>query len=1040
MKRILADDMRNVRMIQMRLLLLYAFVLAGSVAFAQTAIRGKVLSNYDSTPVANAVVSILNTTSNTRTAADGTFRLEDVDVQRAILRVWSPGYYEVELALLGRAELEIILVGEGRANYVNVAEGSFSDRNSVVLSNIDFRDGAVDMEQSLIGEMAGLQVLNKSGMASEGGMMNFRGVRSFHGDNMPLMVIDGMPYLPDFANSPIIGGYARSPFGAVALKDITRVRLLKGAETARYGSLGSNGVLLLETSAADDMETVVEFQGNYGIAHNYRTIPMLNGSQYKNLLGTIGMTQFEDAGEFLAKFPFLREDPDYYYNYLYNNETDYQDAIYRNAFVTDNHLRIKGGDAVAKYDLSLGVLSQQGTLDGTANTRYSTRLNANINLGGNFDLSAVSALTYNTGRMQEQGILPATNPLMAALHRAPILSPYAKDQFNNILPEYDVVGQFDVSNPLALLHTADFKSDIYDIFVQANLGYQAKPNLRFNAQLGLFSNYTRQTAFIPGVSSRTIVAMEDGIALNTARAGSGKNANISWNIYGTYDKTWNRDVARFGGGIQGLLNGSEYDAGTGRNTSSDFYRTLNYVSNDGRLFLGYSEEWNWMNIYGYTEYNWRNLVKLDMNVSVDGSSVTGANTNRFGFFPAADLSFLLSNMAGFQDLNSLNSLVLKLGYAKTGNSRFSSKIGQPFYSSQLFRQLAGIVVGNIPNEGITWEDNENWQANLIYSGFDQRLNLNLGYYFNKASNLLNAFPVSPVGGIEHIYMNGGEIHNHGLELDMNLTILDKKDWSVNWRGNLSTLHSEVKALVGGTDLLMQQPDALTRINRVGEAPFSFYGYQFQGVIASQDEASILNLSDFRNRAFEAGDAHFADFNGDGIIDNEDQTVLGSGLPSLFGGTALQVRYKNIHLQGMLSFSKGNKMYNGLRRSVESMATYANQSEGTLRRWPANGQETDIPQASYGDQMENARFSSRWVEDASFMRLEYVTLSYRFGQHRINFLSNSEWFIVGENLFTWTDYLGLDPVTAYSNSINYMGADYGKIPRPRTFKLGVNIKL
>ncbi|WP_245893749.1 SusC/RagA family TonB-linked outer membrane protein [Sphingobacterium gobiense] len=1040
MTRILADYMRNVIMIQVRHLLLSVFVLVGSIAFAQTEIRGKVLSSYDGEPVGNAVVSILNTTSNTRTASDGTFNLDVEDVGNAILRVWSPGYYEVKLALLGRTNLEITLIGEGRANYVNVAEGSFSDRNSAVLSNIDFRDGAIDVEQSLIGEMAGMRVLNKSGMASEGGMMNFRGVRSFEADNAPLMVIDGTPFLPDLANSPIIGGYARSPFGAVALKDIISVRLLKGAETARYGSLGSNGVLLLQTSAADDMETVVEFNGNYGIAHNYRTVPMLNGSQYKNLLGTIGMTQFEDAGEFLAKFPFLREDPDYYYNYLYNNETDYQDAIYRNAFVTDNHLRIKGGDAVAKYDLSLGVLSQQGTLDRTVNTRYSTRLNANINLGGNFDLSAVSALTYNTGRMQEQGILPATNPLLAALHRAPILSPYAKDQLNNILPEFDVVGQFDVTNPLALLHTADFKSDIYDVFVQGNLGYQAKPNLRFNAQLGLFSNYTRQAAFIPGVSSHTIVAMEDGIALNTARAGSGKNANISWNVYGTYDKTWGRDAARFGGGIQGLLNSGEYDAGTGRNTSSDFYRTLNYVNNDGRLFYGYSEGWNWMNIYGYTEYNWRNLAKLDVSVSVDGTSVTGANANRFGLFPAADLSFLLSNMAGFRDINSLNNLVLKLGYAKTGNSRFSSKIGQPFYSSQLFRQLAGIVVGNIPNEGITWEDNENWQANLIYSGLDQRLNVNLGYYFNKASNLLNAFPVSPVGGIEHIYMNGGEIHNRGLELDVNLTMLDKSDWSVNWRGNLSTLHSEVKALVNGADLLMRQPDGLTRINRLGEAPLSFFGHDYLGVIASQSEASTLGLSDFRNQAFAAGDAHFADFNGDGVIDNEDQTLLGSSLPNLFGGTALQVRYKNIHLQGMLSFSKGNKMYNGLRRSVESMGNYANQSEGTLRRWQADGQVTNVPRASYGDPMENTRFSSRWIEDASFMRLEYVTLSYKFGQHRINFLSNSEWFIVGENLFTWTDYLGLDPVTAYNNSINFLGADYGKIPLPRTFKLGVNIKL
>lgn len=1007
---------------------------------AQTTITGKVVSNYDKSPVSDAVVTVLNTTSNIRTKKDGSFILEDVEDGATTIRVWSPGYYESHVEILGRTTFEITLIGEGRTNYVNVVEGTFSDRNASVMSDNDYRAGALDIEQALTGEMPGLRVLNKSGMVTEGGMLNFRGVRSFDADNTPLIVVDGIPYLPDFGNSPIIGGYSRGMFAPFALQDIKHIRLLKGAETARYGSLGSNGVLLLETSSSDDLETVVEFKGNYGIAHNYNTIPLLGGSDYKSLLGTVGMTQYEDMGDLLARFPFLRDDPNYYYNFRYNNATDWQDVIYRNAFVTDNHLRIKGGDAVAKYDLSLGVLSQQGTLDQTATTRYSTRLNSSINLGGKFDLKAITALTYSSSKMQEQGILPATSPLVSALYRAPILSPFLKDADNNILPELDGVGQFGVSNPLALLQTGDFKSDIYDVFVQANLGYQATDRFRLNAVLGLFSNYTRQNTFIPGLSSGTILPLENGIALNTARAGAGQTSNISWNVYGTYHKNWNRDEAYFGGGVQGLLTSQEYDAGSGRNTSSDFYRTLNYVNNAGRLFWGYNEQWNWMNVYGYTQYNWRSLAKLDVSLSVDGTSVSGVNANRFGVFPAADLSLLLSNTALLKDINSIDNLVFKIGYAKTGNSRFSSKIGQAYYGSQLYRQLAGIVVGNIPNQEIRWEDNENWQANLIFSGINQRLNVNVGYYFNRASSLLNAFPVSPIGGIDRIYMNGGAIHNQGLEVDMNVAVIDNRNWSLTWRGNLSTLDSKVKRLVGGADMLHQQADGVTRINRVGESPFSYYGARFLGVISSEAEANALGLQDYKNRSFGAGDARFNDTNSDGVIDTEDQELLGNSLPNLFGGTSLAIRYKNIHLQGLLSFSKGNHMYNGLRRGLERMDSYANQSEATLRRWQTDGQQTNIPQAAYGDPMENARFSSRWIEDASFLRIENITLSYKFGQHRLNVLSNSEWYIAGENLFTWTDYLGLDPVTAYSNSISYMGADYGKIPLPRTFKLGVNIKL
>lgn len=446
-----------------------------------------------------------------------------------------------------------------------------------------------------------------------------------------------------------------------------------------------------------------------------------------------------------------------------------------------------------------------------------------------------------------------------------------------------------------------------------------------------------------------------------------------------------------------------------------------------------------MNIYGYTEYNWRSLAKLNVSLSLDGSSASGTNANRFGFFPAADLSLLLSNMSFLHNASSVDNLVLKLGYAKTGNSRFSSKIGKAYYSSQLYRQLAGIVVGNIPNEGIRWEDNENWQANLIFSGLDQRLNVNLGYYYNRASNLLNAIPVSPIAGIDRIFMNGGQIDNHGLEVDVNAAIVDNERWSLTLGGNISTVNSTIKKLVGG-DMIMDQEDGVTRMNRVGESPNSFFGYQFLGVVESEAHSQALGLRDFRNRVFGPGDAIFADLHEDGVINEDDQILLGSSLPDLFGGAFIGVRYKNVQLQGLFSFSKGGHLYNGLRRSLESLDSYANQSEAALRRWQADGQVTDIPKATFGDPMGNARFSSRWIEDASFLRLESITLTYRFGNNGLKVLANSEWYIAGENLVTWSNYLGLDPVTAYSNAVGYLGADYGKIPLPRTFKLGVNIKL
>lgn len=1009
-------------------------------SYAQQNIQGKVVKSYDKTPVEGAIVSILNSTHTTKTKSDGTFVFDNIRDESPVIRIWSPGFFESSIEVLGRNKIEIKLISEGREQYENVVSGSFSAANATLLITEHYPKGAATVEQVLTGQVVGLRTTNKGGMPSEGAALNFRGVRSFEANSNPLIVVDNVPYLPDMDNSPIIGGYSRSTFAPFNLHDIKSIQFLKGAETARYGSLGSNGVLKLETSASDDMETVIEYRGNFGVAHQYRTLPVLNDSQYKSYLGAVGMTNYNDMGELLAQFPFLKDDPNYYYNYLYNNKTDWQDQIYRNAFVTDHHLRIKGGDAIAKYDLSLGVLNQQGVLDNTNNTRYSTRLNSTIALGQKFDLNAIMALTYNTGRMQEQGMLKATNPMLAAMYRAPILSPYTKDKDNNLLTDLDGVRQFGVSNPLALLKTGDFTSDVYDVFAQANLRYRATKDLQFNALLGYYTNYSRQTTFVPGLSSGTILPLENGIALNTARSGAGQSTNISWNFYGSYAKQLGRDQLDAGIGIHGLLNSQEYDAGAGRNTSSDFYRTLNYVSNAGRKFWGYDEDWNWMNMYGFVRYNWRSLLKLDANLSVDGSSVTGEKAKRFGLFPAADLSILLSNMSFLKENESINNLVLKFGYAKTGNSRFSSKIGQSYYSSQLYRQLAGIVVGNIPSNEIRWEDNQNMQGNLIFSGLNQRLNMNVGYYYNRASHLLNRFSVSPIAGIDRIFLNGGQINNRGLEVDANFVFVDKTDWSFTLGGNLSTLNSTVNKLLSVNPILLQQEDDVVRIHQVDKAPFSFYGYQSKGVIASAREAEQLNLYDYKNRMFAPGDVFFEDVNNDGIIDAEDQVNLGSSLPKLFGGAYFTLRYKKVQLQGLLSFTKGNKTYNAVRRSLEDLAGYNNQSIAALRRWQTDGQQTDIPQVQYGDPMENARFSSRWIEDASYMRLENLSLSYRFGNHGLKILAHSEWYIVAENLFTWSKYLGLDPVTAYSNSMAYTGVDYGKIPLPRTFKLGVNFKL
>ncbi len=1010
-------------------------------AYAQqdsVVLTGQVMSGFDGAPLTDVVVSIPGSDQVAQTDGNGKYRLT-LPAEAVEVMFWMPGYYSATLPILGRRNIVVTLVPDSRVKYYDGEPAQHPlHRVGDALYQRDFRLGAVSLEQAIQGQFAGLNVIRKGGMPGDGAAMHFRGIRSFEGTNTPLVVLNGVPYMPDAGLSPIIGGYSANPFNPFHIRDIHHVRLLKGAETALYGSLGSNGVLLIETSAPEDMETVIEFSGHYGVAQNRATLPVLNTHDFKSLIGDVGLTQFEDMADLLNFFPFLRDDPGYYYNFLYNAESDWQGMIYRPAFVTDNHLRVKGGDAVAKYNLSLGVTNQGGTLDNSVLTRYSTRLNASVGLGRKIDLLGTVGLSYLTGNLHEQGMLQATNPILTALNKAPILSPYTKDEYNNELPTYDVVRQFNISNPLAVLHTTRIRSDVYDVFVNAGLNYRPNADWTLGTTFGVYTNYTRQSTFIPGLSSRSIVPLENGIALNTSRSGSGQVSNLFYRLSAQYEKQLGANRVEAGGGYQLMVVRNEFDAGRGRNTSSDFYRTLSHVSVDGRAFWGFNEPWNWMSTYAYGRYHWHNLLSFSAYLSVDGASSTGAAADRFGFFPGGEVRWQLANLEGMKANRWLDQLDIRIGYALTGNSQYSSKLSQPAYTSQLYRQLSGIIVGNIPNNSLRWEDNRNFDAAIDLGVLNKRIRASLGYYQTRSTNLVQARGASPVAGLGFQYVNGGEISNRGFEVDVSAALIEKRDVALTVGGTFSTYNSEVASLGGDQQRIHELADGVAMISAVGQAPYAFYGFEANEVMPSASAAAAAGLVDFKGLPFSAGDIRFTDRNADGVIDRADRTVIGDPTPDFFGGAYFDVRYKQLSLTGHFNFSYGNEIYNGVRRNSESMESYANQSTAVLRRWKADGQVTDIPRAEYGDPMGNARFSSRWIEDGSFLRLANLTLRYRVENARIQVLNGAEIYVVGENLATWTKYLGFDPETTYGSNPMYMGLDYGNLAQPQTFRAGINL--
>ncbi|MCC8172880.1 MAG: SusC/RagA family TonB-linked outer membrane protein [Odoribacter sp.] len=708
------------------------------------------------------------------------------------ITIWADGYYTVNQNILERDEINVVLIPESRIKYNEKVIMPFRNEELTPTSIADnlARKDMIEystVEKALSGNFAGLNVIGKSGMPGEGAYINLRGVRSFLATNQPLIVINGVPFLPDTDVSTVVSGYSRSLFSTLALRNVENVTLLKGADAALYGSMGSNGVLLIETSGASgssDLETKITFAGQYGVNWNRKRLLLLGVSDYKAYLTDIGMTDFQNMADLFDKFPFLQDDPDYFYNYLYNNNTNWQNEIYKPSFITDNYFRVEGGDAIAKYDLSFDYQREGGIIDNTNKGRYYTLLNALITVSRKVDIFATAGLGYSNSDLQEQGMIPETNPVLAAYAASPVTSPYLKDSDNNTLSDYNIY-YYDASNPKAITNTLLAKVKDFDFNLRAGLNYRPTDFLTFSGQVGINYFYNQEQIFIPGKTSLSILPLSNGLAENTVRNGVAEAINMYYSVNGAYKNIFN-DIHALNAiaGMQILTSRQEYDAGEGYNTANDFYQMLNNAS-AGRMFTGYINTWNWMNFFGHIDYTYNNLIKTSFNLAVDGSSSSGTDATRFGAFPSASVVWMLGNSRMLINSTTVNRLNLRAEYGLTGNSRFSSNYGRNYYTSAQYKTYSGIVRVGIPNTKLGWEKHLQFNVGADLSLFYNRLSLGFDYYNIQSRDVVFNQPISSVYGSRNYYANSGKIQNDGFELSLQASVIDMNDFEWIVGGNIA---------------------------------------------------------------------------------------------------------------------------------------------------------------------------------------------------------------------------------------------------------------
>ncbi|MBD9179393.1 MAG: SusC/RagA family protein, partial [Odoribacter splanchnicus] len=459
----------------------------------------------------------------------GAFTIQ-LDDRNARLRFTFPGYQVEEIPLNGRTEVKIFLLPEKSFMYSSQYYSPEGKQNTQgkpgtaqSLEQKDFSSGFATPDDAINGRYAGLRVINKSGMPGEGALIQLRGLRSLTAENTPLIVVDGVPYLPDLKSSGVIDGFSRSMFMPVNMKDVSNVTLLKGADAAAYGSLGSNGVLMIETERSQATATEVQIHTTEGVGFMKRRFPVMNATDFKSYMSDLGETYYSDLNELTTAFPFLKDDPTYAGNYKYAHNTDWQEEIYQPSITSENTLKVMGGDAIAKYALSVGYLYNRGVIEGTSQSKYNTRLNADINVSKNFDILANAVFNYGEYKLQEQGILKKTSPLITALSQAPVLSVYEQDRdFNNLPHLNKTVELFGISNPKAVVDDIEGKNKSYDVLVDLGFKYRMLPQLSLSAFFGLYYNYSKESMFVPGNTSGALAFLEDGFEGNTIRSGVGE--------------------------------------------------------------------------------------------------------------------------------------------------------------------------------------------------------------------------------------------------------------------------------------------------------------------------------------------------------------------------------------------------------------------------------------------------------------------------------------------------------------------------------------
>ena len=953
--------------------------------------------------VIGATVMQKGTSNGTVTDFDGNFSLS-VPAE-ATLTISYIGFATQDVAVGGKTEFQIVLKDDSQilSEVVVIGYGTMrkTDLTGAVgsLGAKDMQDSPVsNIGQAIQGKIAGLQVVD-AGKPGDNVSIKIRGMGSINNCD-PLVVIDGVPTDLGLNN--------------LNMADVERLDVLKDASaTAIYGSRGANGVVMITTKKGKDGKGKLSLSANFAIQNATKTPKLLNASEY----AALNNDMMTNAG--------YSTNPEWGTPSSLGKGTDWVDELLRTGYMQNYTLSYSGGNDKAHYYVSGGLLDQSGIVKSVSYRRFTFQENS--------DAQVLSWLKFSnnitvSADKKEQGSYDLGNTYKAL----PIYS--VKDANGDWTgPEGNSLWYGSTKNPIGPTETDKQKTNGYNFLGNLTAEITFTKWLKFRSTFGIDAKFWYADNYTPKYAWKPIATEE-----SSRYKSDNKSFTYLWDNYFLLDYTFaKKHHVGLMAGTSAQWNKFDY-----LNAQKNIFAFENVHEMDNGLEMyaigGNETEWALFSYMARATYDYDSKYLLTATLRRDGSSRFG-RSKRWGTFPSVSAAWRISEESWFKKTNVLSDLKIRIGYGVTGSQASVSNYGYlPSYSTSVYplgfggKEQPALVSSSLANPNIHWE--EVAQANIGFDAvlFNSRAILSVDAYIKNTTDMLVKASIPITSGFEDTsttYTNAGKVRNTGVEVTLH-TVNIKGE--LGWESDLSYTYNKNKI----KDLNSDVPYYINQINNSyvtmlqKDYPINvFYGYVTDGIFQNQTEVDTHSIQP----GAEPGDIRFRDLNNDGVINDDDRTVIGNPNPTHMFSLGNNLTYKGFELSIYLQGVAGNKIFNANKIDLTGMSAAYNQTTDVLSRWHGEGTSNYMPRAVFGDPNQNNRISDRFVENGSYLRLKTISLSYNFPKEWLKVLTieNARLTLSCENVATITSYSGFDP------EVGINGIDLSTYPISRTFNIGLN---